>query len=208
MSELTDKYKALLLYPEFNEEDIKKRYTKFVKGDKVSGDGYFEEPSFTFNVDIAFNYIVLMYAPESELSQIDDINVRKEKAMKMTGVPKDKQASILNNDNPMISDMITRLFRTTNSFDYELLESGREAVAILLDVVRTPISKELEDDKARNAAKAKRECYEDATFIIKEIKKLQKELYDKGSEDVADNVSKSAFKVGFAEGLANRSRKS
>lgn len=205
---ILEKHKYLLEYPEFNEEAILKKYTSFVVRDKVSGEREAILPIFIFDVKNAYEYIVHMYSEETPLNAIEDTNIRKEKAMQLAGVPEFAKASILNNDNPMISDMVTRYFRMRNNFDYELLESGREAIAILLDVVRTPISKELEDDKARNAAKAKRECYEDAQYIIKEIKKLQNELFDKGNQDVADNVTKSAFKVGVAESLLGKERKS
>ena len=205
--ELYAKYSYLKTYPEFDNKAIEKKYTKFERLDNVAGGGENIFPPFVFNADSAFKYIILMYSNDSPLALISDINIRKSHAMETAKVPVNMRDTILQNENPMIADMITRFFRVLNGFDFELLESAREAVSILLDVVRTPINKELEDDKARNAVKAKRECFEDAQFLIKAIKSLQKELLDI-SPDVSENVTKSAFKVGMAEILTGRQRKS
>lgn len=200
MEELFNKYLYLKQYPEFDKDTIEKKYSRFNQVDNIGGGGEMIFPPFIFDTESAFRYVVLMYSKDSTLLSISDIDVRKSQAMEIAKVPKDKRSTILKNENPMVADMITRLFRIENGFDFELLESAREAISILLDVVRKPISKELEDDKARNAVKAKRECFEDATFLIKEVKRLTKELNDI-SPDVADNVSKSAFKAGIAESL-------
>ena len=91
-------------------------------------------------------------------------------------------------------------------FDYELLISGKEALVTLLEVVRKPMDSRLLDDKERNAVKAKKECFEDAQFIMAELRKMLKELSGK-STDAEEHVRKGVFgKGGFAEGLADRSK--
>jgi len=72
----------------------------------------------------------------------------------------------------------------------------------LLEVVRKPIASRLLDDKERNAVKAKRECFEDARYMMAEMRKMLNDLGDM-SEDAREAVKSSVFKGGFAEKLAS-----
>ncbi len=44
----------------------------------------------------------------------------------------------------------------------KLISSGKKAIELLTEEIEKPIDEELQDDKARNAFKAKRECFMDA----------------------------------------------
>jgi hypothetical protein len=144
---------------------------------------------------------MLAYAPDSSLVKIKDHSIRKEKAIKESKIPKEQRVKVLRNENPMIGDMVTRLFREINDLDYELLISGKEAIVTLLEVVRKPIDTNLQDDKERNAVKAKRECFEDAQVLLKEIRKIHNQMHDI-SPDMAEHVGNLVFRGGTAERLA------
>jgi len=162
MKEFFDSYLHLKEYPEFDKEKIELRHRIWVEDDSGSGDGHWDNPPWLFNPDLAFEYVLLAYAPDSSTVKIKDFQIRKEKSMEQCKVPKTQQSKVLKNENPMIGDMITRLFRELNDFEYELIISGKEAIQTLLEVVRKPVDSRLLDDKERNAVKAKRECFEDA----------------------------------------------
>jgi len=55
----------------------------------------------------------------------------------------------------------------------DLIDSSKEAVAILIEDIRTPLDPELSDEKRRNAIKAKKECFLDAQEILIGISKLE-----------------------------------
>ena len=193
-------YTELLKYPEFNIDEIREKHTVHVR-DNEAGEPVMMEPDFTFDTKVAFSYLVLTYGPDSEFSGIKDMSERKELALKKAKVPKQFHKKILTNENPMIGDMLTRFFRVYEDFDYELLISGKEALITLLEVVRKPINTHLQDDKERNAVKAKRECFDDAKYIMRELRMMLKDLSEM-SEDAAEAVKKSVFKGGFAEKMA------
>jgi len=193
-------YSELLKYPEFNIDEIREKHTEQA-GENEAGEPMNVEPNFTFDTKVAFSYLILTYGPDSEFSGIKDMSERKELALKKAKVPKQFHKKILTNENPMIGDMLTRFFRVYEDFDYELLISGKEALITLLEVVRKPINTHLQDDKERNAVKAKRECFDDAKYIMSEIRMMLKDLSEM-SEDAADAVKKSIFKGGFAEKMA------
>jgi len=193
-------YTELLKYPEFDYQAILERHTENA-GENEAGEPMNVEPNFVFDTKVAFSYLILTYSPDSEFSDIKDMLERKGLALKKAKVPKKFHAKILTNENPMIGDMLTRFFRVYEDFDYELLISAKEALITLLEVVRKPIDSRLLDDKERNAVKAKRECFEDARYIMGEIRKMLNDLGDM-SEDAKDAVKKSVFKGGFAEKMA------
>ena len=58
----------------------------------------------------------------------------------------------------------------------KLIESGNKAFDLLLEEVKKPIDPDLQDDKARNAMKAKKECFMDAQDILMSIHKMQNQL--------------------------------
>jgi hypothetical protein len=66
----------------------------------------------------------------------------------------------------------------------ELVEAGKKAFDLLVKEVERPINEELQDDRVRNAMKAKKECFMDAREIISEVQKLEAQLNATGS--VAD----------------------
>lgn len=193
-------YSELLKYPEFDIDAIRKKYTVNV-GNNEAGEPMTIDPDFVFDTKVAFSYLILTYGPDSEFSGIKDMSERKDLALKKSKVPAQFHKKILINENPMIGDMLTRFFRVYEDFDYELLISGKEALITLLEVVRKPINTHLQDDKERNAVKAKRECFDDAKYIMAELRKMLKDVSEM-SEDAAEAVKKSVFKGGFAEKLA------
>lgn len=195
-----ENYKDILKYPEFDYATIIEKWT-IEDGRNESGELVVIEPNFVFDVQVALDYVLFTYAPDSPYASIKDLKERKEAALKQTRVPKKFHKKILSNENPMIGDMLTRFFRVYEDFDYELLISGKEALITLLEVVRKPIDSWLLDDKERNAVKAKRECFDDAKYLMSEMRKMISDLRDK-SEDAADSVKSSVFKGGFAEKLA------
>ena len=193
-------YTELLKYPEFDIDAIREKHIVNV-GENEAGEPMTIDPDFTFDTKVAFSYLILTYGPDSEFSGMKDMSERKELALKKAKVPKQFHKKILSNENPMIGDMLTRFFRVYEDFDYELLISAKEALITLLEVVRKPIDSRLLDDKERNAVKAKRECFEDARYIMGEIRKMLNDLGDM-SEDAKEAVKKSVFKGGFAEKMA------
>jgi len=206
MKEFFESYQHLKQYPEFDIDKIEEKYGNFIEHDEQSGEGGTEIPPWVFNPTLAFEYVMLAYAPDSSLAKIKDHAVRKEKAIVDSKIPKDQRAKILRNENPMIGDMVTRLFREINDLDYELLISGKEAIETLLEVVRKPIDTNLQDDKERNAVKAKRECFEDAQALLKEIRKIYNQMHDIDS-DMAEHVGDLVFRGGTAERLALLTKK-
>jgi hypothetical protein len=206
MKEFFEAYIHLKQYPEFDRDAIVKKYT--IQGEEnEAGEPMEMLPEFVFDTDAAFEYVMLAYAPDSSLAGVKDQRVKKEKALQQSRVPKDEHSRILKNENPMVGDMITRLFRHLNDIDYELLISGKEAIETLLEVVRKPIDTRLQDDKERNAVKAKRECFEDAQALLREIRKIYNQMHEIES-DMADHVNKSVFQGGLAERLAGKTKKS
>jgi len=200
MSDWTKDYQDLLKYPEFDYNTIVEKFT-VEAGENEAGEPMTVEPNFVFDMEAAYMYLVFAYAPNSPYATIKDLKERKQLSLKQSGVPKKFHEKIISNENPMIGDMLTRFFRTYEDFDYELLISGKEALITLLEVVRKPIDSLLLDDKERNAVKAKRECFDDAKYLMGEMKKMLSDLNDK-SEDAASAVKSSVFKGGFAEKLA------
>jgi hypothetical protein len=197
-------YDDLLKYPEFDQESIFEKYTVEI-GRNDADEPMMQYPDFVFDTKVALNYVILVYAPDSELASIKDLTERKELAMKKAKVQEKYKAKVLHNENPMIGDMLTRFFREYEDFDYELLISAKEALITLLEVVRKPIDSRLLDDKERNAVKAKRECFDDAKYMMSEIRKMLSDLGLK-SEDAQEHVKKSVFKAGLAEHLAGKSK--
>ena len=51
---------------------------------------------------------------------------------------------------------------------FELVDAGKKAFDLLVREVERPIDEDLQDDRARNAMKAKKECFMDAQEIMKE----------------------------------------
>lgn len=81
-----------------------------------------------------------------------------------------------------------------------LIDSGKKAFELLLEEVEKPIDPELRDDQARNAMKAKRECFMDAKEILSEVQKL--ELLMQG--EAPPEEEEGNFKGGFAERFAKK----
>lgn len=200
MTDFENKYNYMLEYPEFSTTSIIKKHEYWVVLDQASGDGEMKIPEWIFRVDIAYQYVIHVYAPDSPFANIKDLRVRKQKALDKFIEPTQWEA-ILANMNPMIGDMVTRLFRELSDFDYELMMSAKEAIETLLEVVRKPLDSRMTDEKERNAIKAKRECFEDSKYLLSEMKRMKKEIEDV-NPDVAEILNKSVFKAGMAEKLA------
>jgi len=195
-------YNDLLKYPEFDSALVTKKYTVDA-GENEAGEPMLVYPDFVFDTKAAFKYLILVYTPDSDLASIKDLRERKELAAVQSNIPEKHINKVISNENPMIGDMLTRFFREYEDFDYELLISGKEALITLLEVVRKPMDARLLDDKERNAVKAKRECFDDAKYIMTEIKKMLSDLGSK-SVDAERHVKSSVFGTGgFAEHLAD-----
>jgi len=206
MKEFFETYEHLKQYPEFDLEEIQDKYKTWEESGS-DGDGEWIYPPWIFDPKLAFEYVMLAYAPDSSLVNIKDQTVRKQTAMKDSKIPKEHQKKILSNEHPMIGDMITRLFTHVNDLDYELLISGKEAIVSLLEVVRKPVDGRLLDDKERNAIKAKKECFEDAQFLLKEVRSIWNTMHEI-NPDMAEYVKEGVFKGGKAESFSKKKRKS
>ena len=84
-----------------------------------------------------------------------------------------------------------------------LIESGKKAFELLLEEVEKPIDPELQDDKARNAMKAKKECFMDAQEILTTIHKIEGQVGEEKTEESLSEDEK-AFQAGFSEKYAKK----
>ena len=84
-----------------------------------------------------------------------------------------------------------------------LIESGKKAFDLLLEEVEKPIDPELQDDKARNAMKAKKECFMDAQEILTAVNKIENQVNESVSEETLTEDEK-AFQAGFSEKYAKK----
>ena len=80
----------------------------------------------------------------------------------------------------------------------DLIDSSKEAVAILIEDIRTPLDPDLSDEKRRNAIKAKKECFIDAQEILIGISKLETQITGGDLKEEKD------FEKGLAEKFAKR----
>ena len=85
----------------------------------------------------------------------------------------------------------------------ELIESGKQAFDLLLEEVKKPIDPDLQDDKARNAMKAKKECFMDAQEILTTIHKIESQVNQEQPEETLTEEEK-AFQAGFSEKYAKK----
>jgi len=85
-----------------------------------------------------------------------------------------------------------------------LIESGNKAFDLLLEEVKKPIDPELQDDKARNAMKAKKECFMDAQDILMAIHKIQNQINEGISTEQQTELEEKSFKAGFSEKYAKK----
>ena len=84
-----------------------------------------------------------------------------------------------------------------------LIESGKKAFDLLLEEVEKPIDPELQDDKARNAMKAKKECFMDAQEILRAINKIENQLAG-DEESSSETTEGGSFRAGFSERFAKK----
>ena len=88
----------------------------------------------------------------------------------------------------------------------ELVDAGKKAFDLLIKEVERPIDEELQDDRARNAMKAKKECFMDAQEIMREVQKIEMMLNgEEIEEDVLDEKS-SVYEGGFSEKFAKNKK--
>ena len=85
-----------------------------------------------------------------------------------------------------------------------LIDSGNKAFDLLLEEVKKPIDPDLQDDKARNAMKAKKECFMDAQDILMAIHKMQNQINEGGLTDNEIESEDKSFKAGFSEKYAKK----
>ena len=85
-----------------------------------------------------------------------------------------------------------------------LIDSGNKAFDLLLEEVKKPIDPELQDDKARNAMKAKKECFMDAQDILMAIHKIQNQIKEGESIEDDMDLEEKSFKAGFSEKYAKK----
>mgnify|MGYP003111169828 FL=1 len=86
----------------------------------------------------------------------------------------------------------------------KLVQSGNEAFDLLLEEVKKPIDPELQDDKSRNAMKAKKECFMDAQEILLAISKIQKQMIEGTDLEKSQEDDEKSFKAGFSEKYAKK----
>jgi|TARA_R100001443_G_scaffold3198_5_gene10196 hypothetical protein len=82
----------------------------------------------------------------------------------------------------------------------KLISSAKEAIDLLTDEIKKPVDEDLQDDKARNAFKSKKECFMDAKELIAEVQKLEDIM--NGKETMSDEKQESGFEAGHAEQFA------
>tara|TARA_R110000824_G_scaffold21431_2_gene79849 strand:+ start:2296 stop:2580 length:285 start_codon:yes stop_codon:yes gene_type:complete len=80
----------------------------------------------------------------------------------------------------------------------DLIDSSKEAIAILIEDIRKPLDPDLSDEKRRNAIKAKKECFLDAQDILIGISKLESQMSEGDFKEEKD------FEKGLAEKFAKR----
>ena len=89
----------------------------------------------------------------------------------------------------------------------ELVDAGKKAFDLLVKEVERPIDEELQDDRARNAMKAKKECFMDAKEIMAEVQKLEAQLRGEVVEESVELEEKdSVYSGGFAEKFAKNKK--
>ena len=89
----------------------------------------------------------------------------------------------------------------------ELVEAGKKAFDLLVKEVERPIDEELQDDRARNAMKAKKECFMDAKEIMSEVQKLEAQLRGEEVETlITEEVKDSVYTGGYAEQFAKNKK--
>ena len=74
----------------------------------------------------------------------------------------------------------------------------------ILAIVEKPIDPELQDDKARNAMKAKKECFMDAQDILMAIHKMQNQINEGSLTESEIESEDKSFKAGFSEKYAKK----
>lgn len=91
----------------------------------------------------------------------------------------------------------------------ELVEAGKKAFDLLVKEVERPIDEELQDDRARNAMKAKKECFMDAREIMSEVQKLEAQLNGEEVTEtkIVNNENDSSYTGGYAEQFAKNKKK-
>ena len=87
----------------------------------------------------------------------------------------------------------------------ELVDAGKKAFDLLVREVERPIDEELQDDRARNAMKAKKECFMDAKELILEIEKIEAMVNGEVDETLENN--EKDFKAGAIERFAKKPSK-
>ena len=80
----------------------------------------------------------------------------------------------------------------------DLIDSSKEAVAILIEDISKPLDPDLSDEKRRNAIKAKKECFLDAQEILIGISKLESQIIEGEFKKERD------FEEGLAEKFAKK----
>ena len=86
----------------------------------------------------------------------------------------------------------------------ELVDAGKKAFDLLVKEVERPIDDELQDDRARNAMKAKKECFMDAQEILMAINKIQKQILEGEDLEKSQDDEEKSFKAGFSEKYAKK----
>ena len=88
----------------------------------------------------------------------------------------------------------------------ELVDAGKKAFDLLVREVERPIDEDLQDDRARNAMKAKKECFMDAQEIMKEVQKIEMMLNGEEMEEVVLDDKSSVYEGGFSEKFAKNKK--
>ena len=90
----------------------------------------------------------------------------------------------------------------------KLVDAGKKAFDLLVIEVERPIDEELQDDRARNAMKAKKECFMDAKEIMTEVQRLEAQLRGEEVEvkTQMETEKDSVYTGGYAEQFAKKKK--
>ena len=87
----------------------------------------------------------------------------------------------------------------------KLIQAGLQAYDLLVAEIKRPIADDLQDDRTRNAMKAKRECFADARAILKDIAEIEAQLEGRKIEN--EIKEDNPFAASFAEQYAGKNKK-
>jgi hypothetical protein len=159
---------------------------------------------FSSTLSTLVDYVISVYTKNGEQEGEFILSNRKARAISKYNIPKSDHRMLLENKSDLISAMITVLMKMQKERKFELFISALDASSILLDVVRRPVSDELDDEKWHSALKAKRQGFVDAEFLIEASTRLLEEMTGMKDADIEAHIEETDFRGGAMERLANK----